>query len=593
MKRLDIQELEALAADIRAFLITSTSKSGGHIGPNLGVVELTIALHYSFNSPKDKFIWDVGHQSYVHKILTGRANQFGTLREHGGLDGFPKRKESIHDVFETGHSSTSLSAAAGMVIARDIKKEDFYVIPIIGDGALTGGMALEALNHIGDMGKDMIVILNDNDMSIAPNVGAIHNILGKLRTSDTSKQTKTNVDGAFFEELGFMYLGPIDGHDIEEVITNLELAKRAKGPVLLHIVTKKGKGYQPAELDSRGTWHGTGPYKVETGSFIKPAKRAASWSSVISNELIRLAEMDERIVAITPAMPVGSKLEKFAKAFPERFFDVGIAEQHATTMAAGLATQGMKPFLAIYSTFLQRAYDQLVHDVCRQKLNVVIGIDRAGLVGADGETHQGIFDISFLNSIPNMTISMPKDKVEARQLMDTAFSYNDGPFAIRYPRGEATGVQVVESNTLIPIGQWETIIQPLDAVILTFGPTIELALKAAEQLEIEGYRVGVINARYIKPLDEALLHQILKQKIPILTVEESLLKGGFGASVLEFIEANNYRDVIMHRIGLPDEFISHGSVSIILESFGISTTGLVLKIKEMLAQSGKLRAKRL
>lgn len=593
MKRLDIQELEALAADIRAFLITSTSKSGGHIGPNLGVVELTIALHYSFNSPKDKFIWDVGHQSYVHKILTGRANQFGTLREHGGLDGFPKRKESIHDVFETGHSSTSLSAAAGMVIARDIKKEDFYVIPIIGDGALTGGMALEALNHIGDMGKDMIVILNDNDMSIAPNVGAIHNILGKLRTSDTSKQTKTNVDGAFFEELGFMYLGPIDGHDIEEVITNLELAKRAKGPVLLHIVTKKGKGYQPAELDSRGTWHGTGPYKVETGSFIKPAKRAASWSSVISNELIRLAEMDERIVAITPAMPVGSKLEKFAKAFPERFFDVGIAEQHATTMAAGLATQGMKPFLAIYSTFLQRAYDQLVHDVCRQKLNVVIGIDRAGLVGADGETHQGIFDISFLNSIPNMTISMPKDEVEARQLMDTAFSYNDGPFAIRYPRGEATGVQVVESNTLIPIGQWETIIQPLDAVILTFGPTIELALKAAEQLEIEGYRVGVINARYIKPLDEALLHQILKQKIPILTVEESLLKGGFGASVLEFIEANNYKDVIMHRIGLPDEFISHGSVSIILESFGISTTGLVLKIKEMLAQSGKLRAKRL
>lgn len=593
MKRLDIQELEALAADIRAFLITSTSKSGGHIGPNLGVVELTIALHYSFNSPKDKFIWDVGHQSYVHKILTGRANQFGTLREHGGLDGFPKRKESIHDVFETGHSSTSLSAAAGMVIARDIKKEDFYVIPIIGDGALTGGMALEALNHIGDMGKDMIVILNDNDMSIAPNVGAIHNILGKLRTSDTSKQTKTNVDGAFFEELGFMYLGSIDGHDIEEVITNLELAKRTKGPVLLHIVTKKGKGYQPAELDSRGTWHGTGPYKVETGSFIKPAKRAASWSSVISNELIRLAEMDERIVAITPAMPVGSKLEKFAKAFPERFFDVGIAEQHATTMAAGLATQGMKPFLAIYSTFLQRAYDQLVHDVCRQKLNVVIGIDRAGLVGADGETHQGIFDISFLNSIPNMTISMPKDEVEARQLMDTAFSYNDGPFAIRYPRGEATGVQVVESNTLIPIGQWETIIQPLDAVILTFGATIELALKAAEQLEIEGYRVGVINARYIKPLDEALLHQILKQKIPILTVEESLLKGGFGASVLEFIEANNYRDVIMHRIGLPDEFISHGSVSIILESFGISTTGLVLKIKEMLAQSGKLRAKRL
>lgn len=593
IKQLDIHELEALAADIRAFLITSTSKSGGHIGPNLGVVELTIALHYTFNSPTDKFIWDVGHQSYVHKILTGRANQFDTLRQHGGLDGFPKRKESIHDVFETGHSSTSLSAAAGMVIARDIKKEDFYVVPVIGDGALTGGMALEALNHIGDMGKNMIVILNDNDMSIAPNVGALHNVLGKLRTSDKSQQTETNAGSTFFEELGFMYLGPIDGHNLEAIITNLEFAKRTKGPVLLHIVTKKGKGYQPAELDSRGTWHGTGPYKVETGSFIKPIKHAPSWSSIISNELMRLAKTDERIVAITPAMPVGSKLEKFAQAFPERFFDVGIAEQHATTMAAGLATQGMKPFLAIYSTFLQRAYDQLVHDVSRQKLNVVIGIDRAGLVGADGETHQGIFDISFLNSIPNMTIAMPKDEIEAKQLMDTAFAYDDGPFAIRYPRGNGPGTAFTESTELIPVGQWETLIQPIDAVILTFGPTIQLALKAAERLEAEGRHVGVINARYIKPLDETLLHQILKRKIPILTVEESLLKGGFGASVLEFIEANNYTDVAIHRIGLPDEFISHGSVPLILESFGISTTGMVLKIKEMLAQSEKLRAKRL
>lgn len=593
IKQLDIQELEALAADIRTFLITSTSKSGGHIGPNLGVVELTIALHYTFNSPTDKFIWDVGHQSYVHKILTGRANQFDTLRQHGGLDGFPKRKESVHDVFETGHSSTSLSAAAGMVIARDIKKEDFYVIPIIGDGALTGGMALEALNHIGDMGKDMIVILNDNDMSIAPNVGALHNVLGKLRTSDKPQRTETNVGSTFFEELGFMYLGPIDGHNVEDIITNLEFAKRTKGPVLLHVVTKKGKGYQPAELDSRGTWHGTGPYKVETGSFIKPVKRAPSWSSIISNELIRLAESDERIVAITPAMPVGSKLEKFAQAFPERFFDVGIAEQHATTMAAGIATQGMKPFLAIYSTFLQRAYDQLVHDVSRQKLNVVIGIDRAGLVGADGETHQGIFDISFLNSIPNMTITMPKDEAEARQLMDTAFAYDDGPFAIRYPRGNGPGEAFTGASKLIPIGQWETLIQPVDAVIVTFGPTIQLALKAAKQLEAEGRHVGVINARYIKPLDEALLHQILKRKIPILTVEESLLKGGFGASVLEFIEANNYTDVAIHRIGLPDEFISHGSVPLILESFGISDAGIVLKIKEMLAQSETLRAKKL
>ncbi|PZF89573.1 1-deoxy-D-xylulose-5-phosphate synthase [Listeria ivanovii] len=623
IKQLDIKELEALAADIRAFLITSTSNSGGHIGPNLGVVELTIALHYTFTSPKDKFIWDVGHQSYVHKILTGRASKFETLRQHGGLDGFPKRKESKHDVFETGHSSTSLSAAAGMVIARDIKQEDFYVIPVIGDGALTGGMALEALNHIGDMGKDMIVILNDNDMSIAPNVGALQSVLRKLRKSDKFNPTRKELDkmirkvpttgeeladatekikdsvkhllveGTFFEELGFMYLGPVDGHNLQDIITHLEIAKRIKGPVLLHIVTKKGKGYQPAELDERGTWHGTGPYKVETGSFIKPVVSAPSWSSIISKELMRLAAEDERIVAITPAMPVGSKLEKFAAAFPERFFDVGIAEQHATTMAAGLAIQGMKPFLAIYSTFLQRAYDQVVHDVCRQKLNVIFGIDRAGLVGADGETHQGVFDISFLSSIPNMIITMPKDEAEAKQLMDTAFAYDKGPIAIRYPRGNGPGVKPNLSTELIPIGEWETVIEPVDAVILTFGPTVPLALEAAKRLSAAGKQVGVINARFIKPLDEALLHQIMQLNIPILTVEESLLKGGFGASVLEFMELNNYTNLSLHRIGFPDAFIRHGSVKLILESYGISESGIVLKINEMLAQSEKLRAKRL
>ncbi|AHI55860.1 1-deoxy-D-xylulose-5-phosphate synthase [Listeria ivanovii] len=623
IKQLDIKELEALAADIRAFLITSTSNSGGHIGPNLGVVELTIALHYTFTSPKDKFIWDVGHQSYVHKILTGRASKFETLRQHGGLDGFPKRKESKHDVFETGHSSTSLSAAAGMVIARDIKQEGFYVIPVIGDGALTGGMALEALNHIGDMGKDMIVILNDNDMSIAPNVGALQSVLRKLRKSDKFNPTRKELDkmirkvpttgeeladatekikdsvkhllveGTFFEELGFMYLGPVDGHNLQDIITHLEIAKRIKGPVLLHIVTKKGKGYQPAELDERGTWHGTGPYKVETGSFIKPVVSAPSWSSIISKELMRLAAEDERIVAITPAMPVGSKLEKFAAAFPERFFDVGIAEQHATTMAAGLAIQGMKPFLAIYSTFLQRAYDQVVHDVCRQKLNVIFGIDRAGLVGADGETHQGVFDISFLSSIPNMIITMPKDEAEAKQLMDTAFAYDKGPIAIRYPRGNGPGVKPNLSTELIPIGEWETVIEPVDAVILTFGPTVPLALEAAKRLSAAGKQVGVINARFIKPLDEALLHQIMQLNIPILTVEESLLKGGFGASVLEFMELNNYTNLSLHRIGFPDAFIHHGSVKLILESYGISESGIVLKINEMLAQSEKLRAKRL
>ena len=401
LKNMDKQELEALSADIRQFLIENISQTGGHIGPNLGVVELTLALHKVFDSPKDKILWDVGHQSYVHKILTGRADQFDTLRQYKGLCGFPKMSESEHDVWETGHSSTSLSAAMGMAIARDLKGESSYVIPVIGDGALTGGMALEALNHIGHEQKDMIVILNDNEMSIAPNVGALHNVLGKLRTAGkyqwakeeleyllkkipavggklaaTAEKVKDSlkyllVSGVFFEELGMTYLGPVDGHDYDSLFDNLEYAKKTKGPILLHVITKKGKGYRPAEQDQTGTWHGTGQYKIETGDLIKPVNPPPAWSAVVSETVRKLAKEDPRIVAITPAMPVGSKLEGFASEFPERMYDVGIAEQHAATMAAGLATQGMKPFLAIYSTFLQRAYDQVLHDICRQNLKCV------------------------------------------------------------------------------------------------------------------------------------------------------------------------------------------------------------------------------
>ncbi|WP_258729480.1 1-deoxy-D-xylulose-5-phosphate synthase [Bacillus atrophaeus] len=600
LKNMTNDELEKLSDDIRRFLITSLSASGGHIGPNLGVVELTIALHKEFDSPKDKFLWDVGHQSYVHKLLTGRGKEFETLRQYKGLCGFPKRSESEHDVWETGHSSTSLSGAMGMAAARDIKGSDEYIIPIIGDGALTGGMALEALNHIGHEKKDMIVILNDNEMSIAPNVGAIHSMLGRLRTAGkyqwvkdeleymfkripavggklaaTAERIKDSlkymlVSGMFFEELGFTYLGPVDGHSYTELFENLQYAKKTKGPVLLHVITKKGKGYKPAETDTVGTWHGTGPYKINTGDFLKPKAAAPSWSGLVSGTVQELARNDERIVAITPAMPVGSKLEGFAKEFPERMFDVGIAEQHAATMAAAMALQGMKPFLAIYSTFLQRAYDQVVHDVCRQNANVFIGIDRAGLVGADGETHQGVFDIAFMRHIPNIVLMMPKDENEGRHMVQTAISYDDGPIAMRFPRGNGFGVKMDEKLQTIPIGSWEVLRPGTDAVILTFGTTIEMALEAAEELQKEGRSVRVVNARFIKPIDKKMMKDILGEGLPILTIEEAVLEGGFGSSILEFAQEQGMYHTPIDRMGIPDQFIEHGSVTALLEEIGLT-----------------------
>ncbi|KAA6454864.1 MULTISPECIES: 1-deoxy-D-xylulose-5-phosphate synthase [Bacillus] len=600
LKNMTNDELEKLSDDIRRFLITSLSASGGHIGPNLGVVELTIALHKEFDSPKDKFLWDVGHQSYVHKLLTGRGKEFETLRQYKGLCGFPKRSESEHDVWETGHSSTSLSGAMGMAAARDIKGSDEYIIPIIGDGALTGGMALEALNHIGHEKKDMIVILNDNEMSIAPNVGAIHSMLGRLRTAGkyqwvkdeleymfkripavggklaaTAERIKDSlkymlVSGMFFEELGFTYLGPVDGHSYTELFENLQYAKKTKGPVLLHVITKKGKGYKPAETDTVGTWHGTGPYKINTGDFLKPKAAAPSWSGLVSGTVQELARNDERIVAITPAMPVGSKLEGFAKEFPERMFDVGIAEQHAATMAAAMALQGMKPFLAIYSTFLQRAYDQVVHDICRQNANVFIGIDRAGLVGADGETHQGVFDIAFMRHIPNMVLMMPKDENEGRHMVQTAISYDDGPIAMRFPRGNGLGVKMDEKLQTIPIGSWEVLRPGTDAVILTFGTTIEMALEAAEELQKEGRSVRVVNARFIKPIDKKMMKNILEEGLPILTIEEAVLEGGFGSSILEFAQEQGMYHTPIDRMGIPDRFIEHGSVTALLEEIGLT-----------------------
>ncbi|NIK12404.1 1-deoxy-D-xylulose-5-phosphate synthase [Alkalibacillus almallahensis] len=617
IKHLSRDELIKLSGDIRSFLINNLSETGGHLGPNLGVVELTLALHQEFDSPNDKFLWDVGHQAYVHKMLTGRTDQFSTLRQYQGLCGFPKRNESEHDIWETGHSSTSLSAAMGMAIARDIKQEDHHVVPIIGDGALTGGMALEALNHIGHEKKNMIVILNDNEMSIAPNVGAMHNMLARLRSgqrynwvkdelefllkkiptvggriANTAERIKDSmkylvVPGMFFEELGFTYYGPVDGHSYDDLFKSIDYAKKTEGPIIIHVLTTKGKGYHPAENDTVGTWHGVGPYKIESGESVKKGSSGKAWSKVISDSLIDLAKTDERIVAITPAMTVGSKLEDFRKAFPDRLFDVGIAEQHATTVSAGLATQGMKPVLSIYSTFLQRGYDQVIHDVCRQNLNVIFGIDRAGLVGADGETHQGVFDISFLRDLPNMKIMMPKDAKEGQNMVHTAVQNDDGPMALRYPRGNASDEPELGDYESIPIGSWEVLKDGEDLVILTFGTMIPRALDAAHSLEKEGISVRVVNARFIKPLDHNLMHQLAQEKLPILTVEEHALQGGFGSAVLEFFEVEKLPFPYISRMGIPDRFIEHGSVDDLLEEVGLTVEKIEQEVKEIVPTQRK------
>lgn len=609
LKDLSFESLESLSQDIRTFLIEKCSVTGGHIGANLGVVELTIALHKVFNSPQDKLIFDVGHQAYIHKILTGRANQFDTLRQYKGLSGFPKLSESEHDVWEAGHSSTSLSAAMGMAKARDIQGASYDVIPIIGDGALTGGMALEALNHIGHDKTNMTIILNDNEMSIAPNVGAMHNMFGRLRTNTNYNRAKSDIDallsklpgghklrdsadrvkdslkylvvnGIFFEELGIKYIGPVDGHNFKDLEDALLTSKRIDGPVIVHVITKKGKGYHPAENDKIGTWHGLGPYKLETGEVLKGSANGPSWSQFFSDTVQRFAEQDKSIAAITPAMPVGSKLTKFQKELPQQFFDVGIAEQHAVTMAAGMAANGMKPYVAIYSTFLQRAYDQMLHDVDRQNLHVVFGIDRSGLVGADGETHQGIYDISFLSHMPNMTIAMPKDENEAFHLLHNAFYKYNGPIAIRYPRGNGYGVTIDDEPKTIIRGSWEVLHEGTDVIVMSFGPTLKLVESVYETLLKEGINVEVVNARFIKPMDVEYLNEVAKRNIPIITVEESMLSGGFGASVVNYFSDMN-ADVTVKRIGIDDEYIEHGDVSLLLDDIGINESTLIHEIKQL------------
>lgn len=590
LKRLTLPELPLLAEEIRQFLIRKLSATGGHLAPNLGVVELTLALHYRYNSPADKLIFDVGHQAYVHKMLTGRKDRFDTLRQKDGLCGFVKRSESEHDVWEAGHSSTSLSAAMGMALARDLKGEANKVIAIIGDGALTGGMALEALNHIGDEKRKLMVVLNDNEMSIAPNVGAIHNYLGKVRSekiyhkakdeldwllrkipaiggklAKTAERVKDSLkylvtpDGMLFEEFGLKYFGPVDGHDVGKLLETFKQADNVDGPVLVHVLTTKGKGYSPAEEDSH-TWHGvSGAYKIESGQVVKPVG-PPMYTEVFGNALIELAEADDRIVAITPAMPGGSGLLKFAKRFPDRMFDVGIAEQHAATLSAALAMEGIKPVFAVYSTFLQRAYDQVVHDICRQNLNVVFAIDRAGLVGADGETHQGVYDIAFLRHIPNMVIMMPKDERELRNMLKTAIDYGQGPIAVRYPRVQGTGAPTDERMEPIEIGTWETVRDGDYAAIVAMGPMVQVAEEAAELLRREGLNARVVNARFVKPLDGKMLLSLAKENLPLLVLEEGSVQGGLGSAILEFYAQNNVHGVEVHLAGVPDLFIEHASI---------------------------------
>nr|WP_156281570.1 1-deoxy-D-xylulose-5-phosphate synthase [Paenibacillus sp. NEAU-GSW1] len=610
LKSLSVPELEQLAGEIRQFLIEKLSVTGGHLAPNLGVVELTLVLHYLFDSPTDKFIFDVGHQSYVHKILTGRKDRFDSLRKYKGLSGFVKRSESEHDVWEAGHSSTSLSAAMGMALARDLKGESNRVVAVIGDGALTGGMALEALNHIGDEKKNLIVVLNDNEMSIAPNVGAMHHYLSKIRTdrhyqkakdelqhflnkipaiggklAKTAERFKDSlkyllVSGILFEQFGFTYLGPVDGHDIEQLAELMKQADSIEGPVLVHVITVKGKGYSPAEADSF-KWHGATSYKIESGQMLK-AVGPPMYTEVFGSTLIELAEKDERIVAITPAMPGGSGLLKFAEKFPDRMIDVGIAEQHAATLSAAMAMEGLKPVYAVYSTFLQRAYDQVVHDICRHNANVVFAIDRAGFVGPDGDTHQGIYDIAFLRHVPNLAIMMPKDENELRRMMKTAIDYNDGPIAIRYPRINGLGVEMETDIKPLPFGKWETIREGESGVILAIGPMLQVAHEAAELLKRDGLNIRIVNARFIKPLDEQLLLGLAEEGKPIVVLEEGTELGGFGSSVLEFYSLRNIYGLSIRIIGIPDEFIEHGSIREQQIEVGLTAERVSTEFKTML-----------
>lgn len=602
IKKLSYKQLDILSNDIRKFLVRAVSNTGGHLASNLGVVELTLALHYVFDSPKDKIVWDVGHQSYVHKILTGRKDKFPTLRQHNGLSGFPKKNESEHDAFDTGHSSTSISVGVGLACSRDIKNENHSVISVIGDGALTGGMAMEALNHLGDIKTDMIVILNDNEMSIDKNVGGMSKYFSKLRTnnainkvkdefekilsyapggnliSKTASKVKDGIlysfmaeDGAFFEEIGIKYFGPINGHDIQELTEALKMVKDQKGPVLVHVITKKGKGYKFAE-EHPDKYHGVSPFDMRCGV---TSSEKQSISSLVGEKLVNMANKDSRVIAITAAMPSGTGLDKFRDAHPSRYFDVGIAEQHAITFASGLSANGMKPYFAVYSSFLQRGYDQIIHDLSITKKSVTLLIDRAGLVGNDGETHHGMFDLSFLSSVPNITVMAPKDSEELKNMLDATLDI-DGPIAIRYPRGNSYFLN--EGNyEKIQLGKWEIINEGVDIAIIAIGNMVKHAIEAKDLLNKKGLSPAVINARFLKPMDKDMLYKVSKKYKYIVTIEDNVISGGFGSVVNNNI-INFRNNNIVTNIALPEKFIPHGDINILYEEYGLSPKKIEEKI---------------
>ena len=607
-KENDIQNIEKaqlpqLAEEIRTFLIEKISENGGHLGSNLGVVELTMALHLSFHLPEDKIIWDVGHQSYTHKLLTGRRDGFDTLRKYGGMSGFPKRKESACDAFDTGHSSTSVSAGMGYAMASELRGDDNYVISVIGDGSLTGGMAWEALNNASRLKRNFIIVLNDNNMSIAENVGGFSEYLNQVRTREGYQNLKAGVEntlakipvhgeqlirnirktknsikqffvpGMLFEEMGLTYLGPYDGHNIDQLMRAFREAKQVNGAVLVHVCTQKGKGYGPA-MRHPARFHGAEPFVIETG-LPKKKRVKANYTDIFSTVMRKMGDREPDVVAVTAAMPDGTGLKRFKNMFPERFFDVGIAEQHAVTFAAGLAAAGLRPVVAVYSSFLQRAYDQVIHDVCIQNLPVIFAIDRAGLVGSDGETHQGIFDLSYLSAVPNMCVMAPKNKWELSDMMKFAVHYN-GPIALRYPRGEAYD-GLARFRAPIQYGKWETIYDENEIALLAVGSMVKTAVEVRERLKEMGYGCTLVNARFVKPLDQEDIRRLQQEHRLLVTMEENVKAGGFGEAVLEYLNQIKSQTRTM-LIALPDDYVEHGNVDLLKQECGIDAESIVKKI---------------
>ncbi len=613
LKGLSIKELDGLAAEIRQLMIKTVSKTGGHLAPSLGVVELAIAIHYVFNTPYDKVVWDVGHQAYAHKILTGRRQVFHTLRTYKGISGFPKKDESPYDAFDTGHSSTSISAGLGIATAKALKGERSKVIAVIGDGSMTAGMAYEGLNQAGHTEKDLIVILNDNEMSISANVGAFSSFISRKMSGKRFVNLKKDLEnflksvpglgenirslikksedslmtfftpGMLFEAFKFQYIGPINGHRLDSLIDTLKNTHNLKGPVLIHVLTKKGMGYGPAEKNPI-YFHGVGPFDISTGSPIKHAGQTApTYTKVFGDAMVELAARDHRIFAITAAMPEGTGLNEFAVKYPSRFLDVGIAEQHAVTFAAGLAVEGFKPVVAIYSTFLQRAYDQIIHDVCLTDLPVVFCLDRGGLVGDDGPTHHGLFDITYMRSLPNMTVMAPKDENELRHMLFTAINHK-GPVAIRYPRGAGIGVPMDCDYRTIPPGESELLRSGRDLVIIALGSMVYPSMEAARMLDDQGISAGVVNCRFVKPLDKRLIEWARASGNKMLIVEENIMQGGLGSAILELFNDNAIRDVSIKRLGLPDRFIEHGPTKILRENLGLDAKGISEAAREFCSE---------